>query len=234
MSCFGQLKTCPLCTLLNCPYASFHEFVFAIFESSVHAKIFAIFMPPQIVLFCPLSKLILLPCVGFMIIHVQSFWPLCPLSFCPIFLLSLCPLFGIIACFMCCYHCPLTALYLPSLCPLIALSALPVPSFCPLCAPLLPSLCPLFAILACFMCCCHCPLYALIFSSFAFNTTLAREGKMRAERGQWQQHMKHSRMAKRGHKEGKKRAKPETVRMPVWKVLGGKFLRQMLSLENRK
>ena len=37
---------------------------------------------------------------------------------------------------------------------------------------------------------------------------------MRAERGQWQQHMKHSRMAKRGHKEGKKRAKPETVRMP--------------------
>ena len=171
-------------------------------------------MPPQIVLFCPPSKLILLPCVGFMIIHVQSFWPLCPLSFCPIFLLSLCPLFGIIACFMCCYHCPLTALYLPSLCPLIALSALPVPSFCPLCAPLLPSLCPLFAILACFMCCCHCPLYALIFSSFAFNTTLAREGKMRAERGQWQQHMKHSRMAKRGHKEGKKRAKPETVRMP--------------------
>ena len=132
----------------------------------------------------------------------------------PSFLLSLCPLFGIIACFMCCYHCPLTALCLPSLCPLIALSALPVPSFCPLCAPLLPSLCPLFAILACFMCCCHCPLYALIFSSFAFNTTLAREGKMRAERGQWQQHMKHSRMAKRGHKEGKKRAKPETVRMP--------------------
>ena len=37
---------------------------------------------------------------------------------------------------------------------------------------------------------------------------------MRAERGQLQQHMKHSRMAKRGHKEGKKRAKPETVRMP--------------------
>jgi len=50
--------------------------------------------------------------------------------------------------------------------------------------------------------------------SFALFTTLAREGKMRAERGQWQQHMKHSRMAKRGHKEGKKRAKPETVRMP--------------------
>ena len=37
---------------------------------------------------------------------------------------------------------------------------------------------------------------------------------MRAEKGQWQQHMNNSRMAKRGHKEGKKRAKPETVRMP--------------------
>ena len=110
--------------------------------------------------------------------------------------------------------CPPCVLFLPSLCHLSALSALPVPSFCPLFAPFLPSLCPLFAILACFMCCCHCPLYALILPSFALFTTLAREGKMRAERGQWQQHMKHSRMAKRGHKEGKKRAKPETVRMP--------------------
>ena len=59
---------------------------------------------------------------------------------------------------------------------LVTLGILTVSGF----ALFLPSLCPLFAILECFMCCCHCPLSALILPSLASVVLNAKEEKMRA------------------------------------------------------
>ena len=134
------------CTLLNCPYARFHESVFAIFVASVHAKIFAIFMPSQIVLFCPPSKFILLPCVAFYdySISCSIFLASLPSLLLPYFFTIFVPSFW----YYCMFHvllplpsnCPLAALLLPSLPSLCPLFAHFVPLFCPLCALFLPFL----------------------------------------------------------------------------------------------
>ena len=88
----GSLKTCPLCTLLNCPYASFHEFVLAIFESSVHAKIFAILCPLRLFFFALLQNSYFCP-VSVLWLFMFNLFGLFALSPFALFFYYLCALF---------------------------------------------------------------------------------------------------------------------------------------------